>query len=75
MPKRKNSTIRAAVADRAAALGLTAGKLSRATVGTDGRPAVSEEMLRLFLAGRNPISSDRLDALFGVLGLGVGPRR
>jgi hypothetical protein len=50
---------------------LTAGRLSKATVGNDGKPAVSEEMLRLYLAGRSDLSSRRLDAVFRVLGLRV----
>ncbi len=67
MPKRKaRDTIRAAVIDRAAALGLTAGAIAKATNG-----AVSDDMLRLYLTGRSDLTSAKVDALFLVLGLVV----
>lgn len=72
MPKRKTpATIRAVVVARAAALDLSPAKLAEAVTVAEGRHVVGERMLRLFLRGDNPLSSDRLDAVFRVLGLSV----
>lgn len=66
MPKRKTATIRAAVTERAAALGLNPYSLARQTEG-----AVSDDQLRRYLAGTHDLTGEKLDAVFRVLGLAI----
>ena len=72
MPKGKpHDTIRAAVKARAEALGLTAYAVAKLTAEAGvGRPTTPDGVKDYF-EGRSGLSSDRLDAVFAVLGLSV----
>ena len=70
MPRRPD-TIRAAIVAKAEALGLTAYAVAKRTetIGV-GRP-ITDDALKLYFNGKTALSSDRLDAVFAVLGLSV----
>jgi hypothetical protein len=65
------ATIRAAVIEAAARLDLKAYRIAKRTAEAGiGRPS-TPDAVKDYLAGRSALTSDRLDAVFAVLGLSV----
>ena len=71
MPTRTDTTIRAAVVAAAGRLDLTAYAVAKRTAEAGVGQPTTPDGIKDYVLGRSSLSSDRLDAVFAVLGLRV----